>query len=285
MTEFDPREFAKKERANWNEVAASWRKWWHTFEGAAQHLNDRLVAMSGVAPGDRVLDIATGLGEPAITAARVAGPTGHVTGCDLACSMLELAAERAAELGIGQISFQEQNAEQLDVGTAVFDAAVCRWGLMLMGDPLAAANAVHAALRPGARFAAAVWCAPEDVPFIAIPGRVVRKELDLGPPELDAPGPFRMQDPDALPGLLCAAGFGEIASERVAVTMQFDTADSFATFISEMSSSIGRIMREAEEATRRRLMSAIVEAVQGFLDEDGRLRMENLTICAVGRRG
>ena len=100
-----------------------------------------------------------------------------------------------------------------------------------------------------------------------------------------APGPFRMQDPEALPGLLRAAGFADITTERVAVTLQFDSTDTYATFISEMSSSVGRTLREADESTRRLLMSTIAEAAQEFADADGRVRFENHTICAVGRRG
>ena len=100
MSDFDPTAFAAVERTKWNAAAAGWRKWWHAIEGGSQPLNDRLVALAGVAPGHRVLDVATGLGEPALTAARVAGPTGHVTGCDLARSMLAFAAERATELGM-----------------------------------------------------------------------------------------------------------------------------------------------------------------------------------------
>ena len=284
MTEFDSQEFAAAERTKWNEASAGWRKWWHTFEGDSQHLNERLVAMAGVAPGHRVLDVATGLGEPALTAARVAGSSGHITGCDLSGGMLAFAAERAAELGVTEISFLEQNVERLNVSKASFDAAVCRWGLMLMGDPQAAACAVHEALRPGARFAAAVWCGPEEVPFMSVPGRVVGQELGLEPPDPDAPGPFRLQKPDALPGLLRAAGFDEVASEKREVVMRFDTAEMFATFISEMSSSIGRVLREVEDGTRRRLMAAIADAVQGFADAEGHLRFENQTICAVGRK-
>ena len=65
---------------NWDEAAAGWTKWWQTFERAAQVVSDRLIDMAGVQPGWKVLDIATGIGEPAVSAARKVGPTGKVLG-------------------------------------------------------------------------------------------------------------------------------------------------------------------------------------------------------------
>jgi len=129
-----------------------------------------------------------------------------------------------------------------------------------------------------------VWCGPEDVPFLAIAGRVLREELDLPAPDPTAPGPYRMQEPDALPGLLRAAGFEDVTTERVAVTMEFDSAGTYATLISEMSSSASEALRDTDEATRRRVMNALEAAAQEFVGADGRLRLENHTICAAGRR-
>ena len=57
-------------------------------------------------------------------------------------------------MGLANLEFVEADAERLEVGTGAFDAGLCRWGLMLMPNPVAAARQVHAALRPGARFAA-----------------------------------------------------------------------------------------------------------------------------------
>ena len=63
----------------WDETsAAAWDKWFHIIEGGAQALSDRMVALAAIGPGAQVLDVASGLGEPAVAAARRAGPSGRV---------------------------------------------------------------------------------------------------------------------------------------------------------------------------------------------------------------
>src|SRR5262245_11870463 len=147
----DPLEFKAAQRQVWGEVAAGWRKWWRIFESSAQGLNERLVDMAEVREGYRVLDVASGIGEPALTAARRVGPTGRVLATDLAQPMLAVAEERAAAMGLANVAFREMDAESLDVGPGSFEAATSRWCLMLLQDPKAAARGVRRALKPGAR--------------------------------------------------------------------------------------------------------------------------------------
>ncbi len=96
---FDPAQYRAAQRQEWDTVAAGWRKWWQVFERGAQHLSDRMVEVAGVQPGHRALDIATGIGEPAVTVARRVGPSGHVVATDNSPGMLDIARERAASSG------------------------------------------------------------------------------------------------------------------------------------------------------------------------------------------
>ncbi len=66
----DLEQYKEGQRQEWGTVATGWRKWWETFEKGAQHLSNRLVELSQIQPGHRVLDVATGIGEPAVTAAQ-----------------------------------------------------------------------------------------------------------------------------------------------------------------------------------------------------------------------
>src|SRR5216683_7299029 len=112
------------QKRDWDAAAAGWQKWWPVFEQAAQHVSDRLVELAGVKPGDRVLDIATGNGEPAVTAARRTGAAGRVLATDQSSGMLAIARERAAALGVTNLEFQETDAESLAVSERDFDAVV-----------------------------------------------------------------------------------------------------------------------------------------------------------------
>ena len=67
---FDSEQFKREQRQRWDSVAEGWKEWWQTVEVAAQKVSDRLVELAEIKPGQKVLDIATGIGEPAVTAAR-----------------------------------------------------------------------------------------------------------------------------------------------------------------------------------------------------------------------
>ena len=80
---------------DFEQVAAAWSQWWAIFERGAGAVSERLVERAHIAPGARVLDFGTGLGEPALGAARRAGPTGSVVAIDPSPTMLALGRERA----------------------------------------------------------------------------------------------------------------------------------------------------------------------------------------------
>ena len=75
---FDPNQFKMAQREGWDSVAKGWKEWWEPIEKEAQKLSQRLIELAEIKPGQRVLDIATGIGEPSITAAKVVGTGGHV---------------------------------------------------------------------------------------------------------------------------------------------------------------------------------------------------------------
>ena len=105
-------------KAVWDDSAEGWKRWWPTFERAAQTVNDRLVELAKVRGGDRVLDIATGSGEPALTAARAAGPSGRVVAVDMSPGMLAIARERIDAAGLKNVDLVESDAEALRLDAA-----------------------------------------------------------------------------------------------------------------------------------------------------------------------
>jgi cyclopropane fatty-acyl-phospholipid synthase-like methyltransferase len=70
--------FREAQHKNWDAAAAGWKEWSAFNDRADAHISERLVELAGVQSGSRVLDVAAGYGEPALTAARKAGPKGRV---------------------------------------------------------------------------------------------------------------------------------------------------------------------------------------------------------------
>jgi ubiquinone/menaquinone biosynthesis C-methylase UbiE len=166
---FDPNQFKTDQRQGWNSVAQGWKEWWQPIERGAQKLSRQLVELAEIKPGQRVLDIATGIGEPAMTAANVVGASGRVLATDISGQMLAVAKQRSTSLGLENIiEFRENDAENLDLLNLSFDAALCRWGLMLMPNLYTAISKIHNSLKSGGRFAAAVWADAPKVPIISL---------------------------------------------------------------------------------------------------------------------
>jgi SAM-dependent methyltransferase len=281
----DPSEFKTTQRAMWSAIAAGWKKWWPKFESGAQPLNDRLVALARVQPGMRVLDVATGIGEPALTAARAVGPKGSVLAVDLAPQMVALARERARDAGRANVEFREMDAEKLELEPASFDAALSRWGIMLLLDPMAALLGIRRALKPGARFASAVWSGPEHVPLIALPAMVLQRELGLPPPPPGTPGPMSLGAPGALEALLARAGFEDVKVEPMSMTMEFESPMQLREYLYDVSASLRKALDDQTEDARARVWAAIEREMRRHATPSGRIRIENRALCAGCRAG
>ena len=267
----------REQRATWDENAAGWNKWWPTFERAAQVVSDRLVALAQIQPGHRVLDIATGTGEPAVTAARIVGASGRVVAVDQSSAMLAIGRERAASLGLKNLEFVEADAESLALPPASFDAIVCRWGFMFMPDLDATVAALRKLLKPGGRLATAVWASSEKVPMIALAAEAIRKLTGAPPPPPGTLEPMRLADTSQLRRPLEASGFRAITEERLNVRFEFINEAAFAAFRSE----IGRgreMMAKLAPDVREKARVAMSEAVQKFTLSDGTVRLDNETI-------
>jgi ubiquinone/menaquinone biosynthesis C-methylase UbiE len=272
----------REQRITWDESAAGWKKWWPNFERAAQGVNSRLVELARVKSGDRVLDIATGNGEPAVTAARVAGAAGRVVAVDQSPGMLAIARERAQELGLTNVDFVEADAEAMALDEHSFDAAVCRWGLMFMPDLTGTLRTIRRALKPGAHFATAVWNTGDKVPMIFLAADTVRKIAGLKPPPPDALEPTRLADTSILKSALEAAGFTEVTIEPMIVTFEFASPDKFVEFRSELGRAQA-MMAKLTVDQRAQVKEALRGAVEKFRGADGRVRLPNETICFSAR--
>jgi ubiquinone/menaquinone biosynthesis C-methylase UbiE len=134
---FDPAAFRAASLENWEAAASGWRRRRDLLDAyAAPVAHWMLEAVSQ--PGERVLELAAGMGETGLLAAELVAPAGSVIISDQAEAMLEGARARAAELGIENVRFQVLNAEWIDLPLASVDVVLCRWGFMLMVDPGAA---------------------------------------------------------------------------------------------------------------------------------------------------
>jgi ubiquinone/menaquinone biosynthesis C-methylase UbiE len=109
---------------------------------------ERLFRDAGVGPGQRVLDIGSGVGDVAMLAARLIGPTGEVVGVERDATTLAMARSRVDKAGLSNVRFLEADVG-LVPSSEPFDAVVGRLILEFMPDPGAIVGSLAALVRPG----------------------------------------------------------------------------------------------------------------------------------------
>jgi SAM-dependent methyltransferase len=109
---------------------------------------ERLFREAGIGPGHRVLDLGSGVGDVSLIAARLVGPSGEVVGIERDPRSIARASARMAEAGFRNVSFTQSDAAQIP-RDKLFDAAVGRYILMFLPDPVAVLRSLSQLVRPG----------------------------------------------------------------------------------------------------------------------------------------
>lgn len=284
-TMFDPVEYKRTVRSEWKTAAPGWKKRFDVIEGpeAGQVVTRKLIELAGIGPGDHVLDVASGYGEPGIPAARVVGPEGRVVCQDISGEMLAFAAERAEAAGLGNVEFVEADAEELDLEEESFDAVTCRCGLMYFVDPRGTLERLARFLKPGGRIAVTTWSAPPKVPFAAAPFQAILETLDLSPPPQGRPGIFALADPDVVARHMKEAGLTDVQTGTVTGTFEVDSAEAWVESIQDTAPPVTKLLEGHPPEAQEKAWDAVIEALRSF-ERDGRLRLDNEAIWAVGSK-
>ena len=281
MSNIDPKHFKEAQRRSWDSVAVGWQKWWKTFEKDAQNLSNHLVELAKINSSSKVLDIATGIGEPSITAAKKVGRgNGHVLATDISPQMLSIARQRAASLGLQDvIEFKEGDAETISLPSSEFDAVLCRWGLMFLPDLRDGLLNIYGSLVNGSYLAAAVWASPDKVPFLSVSMNTVVKETGKPMPPSGTPGPFKLADQSIITDALSECGFKDIAVERINVIFTFSSAEEYTQFNQAIAAPINAMLADQSQERKEEIWEAVTESVSRYVDDTGNVKLDNESIC------
>lgn len=287
MSNIDPAQFKQGQRESWDTVAAEWQKWWKTTEAAAEKVSRRLIELAEIKPDSKVLDIATGIGEPSITAAKkIGGGNGHVLATDISPQMLSIARQRAASLGLQDvIEFKEGDAETISLPDSAFDAVLCRWGLMFLPDLKTSLSNIYTSLVDGGHLAAAVWASPDKVPFIAVALNTVLKETNSPQPPPGIPGPFSLSDENNLKDSFIKSRFTDIIIDKINVVFNFDSAEDYTSFVHGTAAPVRAMLANETLERREEILKVVSQSVKKYADNGtGTVKLSNEAICIVGRK-
>ncbi|HXY47480.1 MAG TPA: methyltransferase domain-containing protein [Thermoplasmata archaeon] len=242
-------------RTTWNESAEAYVR----FMALLAPFRSALVEALASQPGERVLDLGTGPGEPALTIARRVGPTGDVLGIDLSEKMVALAGRNAREREIRNVEFRTMDCAKLELKDGSFDAVVSNFGFQIFTDPEAAAREAHRVLAPHGRIAVTVWPSGDRVPFLHA---IVGPMLSHAEPDETGyiPTPYETGGPGEMIAFLSSAGFRDGEERRVSTTVHLPDADAYLDTVLKgtplghsLSEETAEVQREVLRDTRERL--------------------------------
>src|SRR5271157_114524 len=206
-------------------------KWKAKSAAMGGAVTDALVEYSRPLPGMRVLDLASGTGEPAISLAQRVVPQGSVTAVDQSSELLSIAAERASNKKLSNFTIQQADAHLLPFADHSFDLATCRFGVMFFTDPQRALRELRRVLKPGARACFAAW-GPAEQPYWQTTIKIVHRHVggSMLPP--GGADPFRFAAAGSLFEVLSAAGFRDVeeSTQNLPWTWPGDAEEVFEYF-------------------------------------------------------
>jgi ubiquinone/menaquinone biosynthesis C-methylase UbiE len=219
-----------------------------------------LLDAAGVGNGSRVLDVATGAGYAAVTAARRGA---DAIGVDFSTAQLRIARERHPE-----VRFEHADAEALPFAPESFDAVVNGFGMCHVPNPDRALREAFRVLRHGGRVAFTVWEMPEHAAALGAFYGAVRTHgsMEVGLPA--GPSFFLFSDPEQSTRTLLDAGFVSPACRQVRQLWRVSAPDEVFEAITEGTVRAAATLRAQSASARERIRAALREAIAGYARGD-----------------
>ena len=171
-------------------------------------VTEALVEYSCPSHDMRVLDLASGTGEPGISLAQRV-PQGSVMALDQSSELLDIAAKRALDKNLRNFTTQQADAHHLPFADESFDLATCRFGVMFFSDAERALTELRRVLKPGARACFAAW-GPIEQPYWQTTLKIVHQHVGGAMLEPGGSDPFRFSASGSLSAILTGSGFHEV---------------------------------------------------------------------------
>lgn len=246
----------EQQKASWNRFAAGWKKWDPVTMEFLQPMKEAIIRYLQPNDGQKILDIAAGTGEPALSIA-ASNKGGTVTITDISEEMMEIAREKAIAKELTNIETVICDASDLPFENCSFDAVSCRFGFMFFPDMQLAANEIYRVLKPGGRFATTVWNFPEKNFWVtAIMGTIMRL-MEMPPPPPEVPGMFRCCKPGRMKDILEKAGFSDIEEREILSTLKTKSVDQYWEMMTEIGASVVTALSQADDGMRSKIKEEV----------------------------
>jgi SAM-dependent methyltransferase len=269
-------------RREWTGAAPLWQKWNHKFVIQTRAATELVVHGTELTRGMRVLDLASGTGEPALSLARAVGPQGRVVATDLVPQMLEAARQNADARGLSNMEFRMADAESLPFADGEFDRVTCRFGIMFFPDIPKAMGEIRRVLKPGGRICFAVFGSLEENPLFLVSLGPFLKRVKMPPPPPDAPHIFRFADETKLANALSLAGFCDVSTNKQRVTFSWPgPAEECWEATRELAAPFKKLIEAIPADQSEEVVREVLEGIRRFQAGDN-INLPATVTIAVG---
>jgi len=261
-------EVRNKQRESWNKFSGGWKKWDQLTMDFLRPVGDVILRSIPFKDNFQVLDIASGTGEPGLTAASIV-INGKIVGTDISEDMVAIAEENARAKGLKNFETKVCSADDLPFPDESFDAVICRNGVMFFPDLNKAAAEIRRVLKPGGYFSCAFFIAPDKNQWATTTMHVIQKYVDMPPSSPDTPGLFRCAKPGMMKEILEKAGFKNFQEEEVSFSLDVPTIEMYWSFQTEVAAPVVYGLSKADESAKQKIRETVFEDVAGFSKDSG----------------
>ena len=263
------------------------QRWDHYSEKMSAPYAPRLLAMAGVGPGQRVLEVCCGTGTMSRAAARAVEPGGSVLGIDITPGMVQVAAESAARQGLTNTEFRVMDVEALDLPDGAFDAVIAMYPHFQ--DARRALGQVLGVLRPGGRFAVGVGGGlsrpgtPRPTPLaVQMMLDIVQRHLPEDP-GTEAPAWAGADPRTGLPAILAEIGFADVTTDVETRMTSLETPEGVWDVWSMTSTPVRHRLAALPSDTREAVRREFLDAFRPLANEETVLRPTGAVFGAGGK--
>ena len=263
-------EVRDKQRETWNKFSGGWKRWDEFVMQFLRPVGEELIKAVHLKENSVVLDVATGTGEPGLTAASIA-KKGKVIATDLAEDMIAVANENAQARKLSNFSTKVCDAGAMPFSDEYFDAVLVRMGFMFFPDTNQCAKEIFRVLKKGGRVSASVWAAPEKNPWATTIIGTVNKMAGVEPPPPDTPGLFRCAKIGMMKDVFEKAGLKNVSEKEIIGTRDFDNPQQYWDFMISIAAPVVAVLNKADESFQKQIKETVLDITAKNFSSGGRI--------------
>ncbi len=268
----------------YRQVAPGWHKWRQEFKTAGAAVTQAILRASHIKPGMRVLDIACGPGEPALTLLPLVGPTGYVVGIDLVPEMLPTPSASVDGGARSNIMFGVADGEALPFRDGTFDLVTCRGAVMHFPDAAQALSETYRVLRRGGRAIFSALGPAQDTPAIMATIAIILRHSPSPPDPVLGPDVYRFGIPGTLSALFSSAGFRGVQEKMFTAPCAWPgNAKHFWKALPDHAWRVRELIESLPPDARRRVAKEVNTALRLY-EKDGMLHLTAPIVIVSGKR-